>query len=290
MPSFSLEIQKPPESLNISTVVPTVPDSARGRGGNTKTSAKNKKKQISPAKHWIFTYNNPPEDFIQLIAVVPGINKYVFQKEVGEECGTPHFQGYVEFTNKVRPLSVFDWTQSISWRKCKKPIDAIKYCQKVETRVAGPWLKNIKPWKPLQDEFIFKDWQKDLVSLLEGEPDKRKIFWYFDLIGGKGKSEIAKWLAINKGAIILGGKGADMKDAIARMPEYPEIIIIDVPRCSLDFVSYQGIEEVKNGCFFSGKYESKMVLGRIPHVIIFANERPKEDKLSADRWEIRELT
>jgi len=289
MPLIDLEIRKPPEAPIVPPVVPVVPGSAEGNIISSARKDEKKKGQISPCIHWVFTYNNPDDNFIDLLRVVPEINKFVVQKEVGKESGIPHYQGYVAFKKKVRPCSVVDWTSKIWWEKCKDINKAIEYCQKADTRVAGPFFKNIKPWRPLQDEFIFKDWQKNLIAMLDEEPHKRKIFWYYDLIGGKGKSEIAKWLAIHKEAIIMGGKGADMKDAIARMPSYPEIIIIDVPRCSTEFVSYQGLEEVKNGCFFSGKYESKMVVGRIPHVVVFANEEPKREKLSIDRWEVIEL-
>lgn len=283
------ENEKAPKVPETSVVVPVVPKSSTTKEGNSIPLVAGKKKQISPAKHWVFTYNNPPDDFLDLLNVVPGIAKFVIQKEKGEITGTVHLQGYIEFKEKIRPCSVINWTSNIHWETCKCIPKAIAYCQKPETRIEGPWFKGIKALRPAQKPFEFKEWQKNLLTLLDGEPDHRKIYWFYDEIGGKGKSEIAKWLAINKGAIILGGKGADMKDAIARMPEFPEIIIIDVPRCSTEYVSYQGLEEVKNGCFFSGKYESKMIVGPVPHVIVFANEEPKKDKLSADRWEVIEL-
>lgn len=66
--------------------------------------------------------------------------------------------------------------------------------------------------------------------------------------------------------------------------------MIDIPRSvDIDFLSYTGIEEIKNGCFFCGKYESDMVIMPIPHIIIFSNEEPNVDKLSADRWDIKNI-
>ena len=36
------------------------------------------------------------------------------------------------------------------------------------------------------------------------------------------------------------------------------IVIWDVPRYSLDYINYAAMEEVKNGCFASTKYESEI--------------------------------
>jgi len=46
------------------------------------------------------------------------------------------------------------------------------------------------------------------------------------------------------------------------------------------------LESIKNGLFFSGKYESTQVVMNSPHLIIFANEPPDKSKMSADRWHI----
>lgn len=54
---------------------------------------------------WCFTYNNPtvlPATLIQLLLLLPAFRAVCFQAEIGEECGTPHFQGYIEFSRQVR--------------------------------------------------------------------------------------------------------------------------------------------------------------------------------------------
>ena len=104
----------------------------------------NKGKRLSNAMHWVFTYNNPPDDFIQLLHVVHEIKAFVVQKEVGQ-CGTPHLQGYIEFKRRVRAPAVIDWTSKIYWQVCKSIPKAIAYCQKNDTRVAGPWFKGLTP-------------------------------------------------------------------------------------------------------------------------------------------------
>ena len=111
---------------------------------NTTDSDKTPKKRLATAAHWVFTYNHPPDDFIQLLHVVPEIKCFVVQKEKGI-CGTPHLQGYVEFKRRVRAPAVIDWTSKIYWEICKSIPKAIAYCQKNETRVARPWFKGITP-------------------------------------------------------------------------------------------------------------------------------------------------
>lgn len=91
--------------------------------------------------------------------------------------------------------------------------------------------------------------------------------------------------------MVVSGKGSDMKNGIIQYKEkngcLPKIILINVPRTSIDFVSFTGIEEIKDMFFFSGKYEGGMVCGPSPHVYIFANNRPDTNKMSADRWNIQ---
>ena len=68
--------------------------------------------------------------------------------------------------------------------------------------------------------------------------------------------------------------------------DYPPLIIIDVPRDSKK-ISYRGIEQIKNACFYSSKYECEMVVGNCPTVVIFSNFKPDEEKMSKDRWDIK---
>lgn len=68
-----------------------------------------------------------------------------------------------------------------------------------------------------------------------------------------------------------------------------ELVVIDIPRCNENKVSYQAIEDLKNGMLFSTKYESAMCVFDAPHVLVFANFPPERAKLSADRWDVRHV-
>lgn len=278
--------------------VPRVPHSSRGEG-NTR--------QISPAKHWCFTLNNyTSSDIVSLKEkfdneIVPKFqsstgwaHKYIFQEETGEN-GTPHLQGYVAFRNKLRPISVVG-DRRIHWEKCKHPVASIRYCCKSDTRTGEIYSKGInldrfkKFWLDRKD---FLPWQASVWEILQVPSDYRTIHWIYESVGNTGKSSISKAIVCELNALILAGKGADMKYGIVSYFEkkgvYPDIIIIDIPRSNLEYVSYCGIEEIKNGCFFSGKYESGMCVFPNPKIVCFANEPPKWHKVSRDRWKCYEI-
>lgn len=137
-------------------------------------------------------------------------------------------------------------------------------------------------------------YQETIVQILEQEPHPRKVYWYWETEGATGKSALCKWICSKMNCLILSNKASDMKNGVLQYRErtgtYPDIIIIDIPRSvDLQYLSYTGIEEVKNGCFYSGKYEGGMCLFNPPHMIVFSNELPTLCKLSMDRWSIHKI-
>jgi len=257
--------------------------------GNTNSSSG---KRVHSSKKWCFTFNNYTKDDIEhLLSCFKGSAKYIFQEETGES-GTKHLQGSVEFDNKCRPTEKIKFTSKIHWEKCKDWNASVKYCSKEDTRT-GEIYTNIKFPKPIKVIKDLYDWQKDIVKIIEEEPDDRHIYWIWEDIGNTGKSSFAKYLVVMHDAIILSGKGNDCKYGIVKHYEnngvYPDIIIYDIPRTNIDYVSYESLESIKNGLFFSGKYESGQVVMNPPHIICFANSEPDLSKMSADRWKVINL-
>lgn len=160
-----------------------------------------------------------------------------------------------------------------------------KYFEKYEKELKGEAAYN---------EFLkdtpteLREWQKDAVDDLESQND-RMVDWYVDLIGGKGKTSLAKWLMVHKNAFYCrGGKIAD----IAYAYNYEEIVIFDFTRESKEFINYSVIESMKDGLLWSPKYESKMMKFSSRKVIVFSNFEPHvdvegmEDKISKNRLNI----
>ncbi len=135
-------------------------------------------------------------------------------------------------------------------------------------------------------EPMFRPWQAGLMEKLSNEPDPRKIHWYVDPVGNNGKSFMTRYLVRNKGAIMLIGKRADIYHAY----EGQSIVVFDYTRAQQDQVDYTAIESLKNALVFSSKYESKMKVFEVPHVIVFSNWEPDVTKLSVDRWDISRLS
>lgn len=140
-----------------------------------------------------------------------------------------------------------------------------------------------------------KPWQTQIHNKVVNTPSFRDILWVWQPVGNTGKTYLAKYLHYFHGAIITGGKSADMKHAIARWRQitghYPVIIIFDLARSDrLSEDSYRTIEQIKNAIFFSGKYESGMVAAvNPPHIVLFANHPPDRSMMSLDRWDVRTI-
>lgn len=263
-------------------------------GGNTNSPSLTCKKQISPAKKWAFTYNNYTDSEYSSIVTVLGdkCDVAIVGREIAES-GTPHIQGYCEFKVKCRPKSVkFEGKAlGIHWEKAKgSRIQNVTYCSKSDKKA---WCKGCKIKKTLKliKEEQFYQWQKDIVKVINGEPDDRQVMWYWSHKGKIGKTAFGKWLCHYKGAYCLNGKGSDVRNGIVEYwkaeGDTPELIVYPIPRChGSEYVSYEALENIKDMFFYSGKYEGGMVIGNSPHLIVFANSPPHEEKLSEDRWKI----
>lgn len=255
--------------------------------GNTKHP-----QQVAPAVHWCFTLNNwtePEKDDILLVCSNSS-KKYIFQGEVGEQ-GTPHLQGYIQFNKKVRPKGLFS-IDRIHWEKARNIEASIAYCKKEDSATGLLWT-NIHFPKPLKIIETLRPWQAYIDKIIQGEPDDRSIYWFWEEKGNIGKSAFCKYVCSKYNAICLSGKGSDCKYGIVKYNEtkgyYPEIIIFDIPRSNIEYISFEALESIKNGLFYCGKYESQQVIMNSPHIICFANSTPDRSKMSEDRWKIKKL-
>lgn len=94
----------------------------------------------SCAKNWVFTLNNPTENFeAELIESMESLEDYQFvagQREIAPETGTEHFQGMLVLRKKKR----LAWLRrhlldTAHWEVMKgTPAQALAYCTKEESR------------------------------------------------------------------------------------------------------------------------------------------------------------
>lgn len=260
-------------------------------GGNTITPPKLSSKK----RKFCFTLNNWKEEDIKIIVEQWNKDKYIIGKEIGAS-GTPHLQGYIEFKSprsftsikKVIPRAHIEGARGTTK-------DNYIYCSKdgdFQTNIKGIITpKKIKD--PITETMILRPFQAEIVNLIKEEPDTRSIYWYWETEGNVGKTSLCKHLCINYNCLVLNGKQNDMFNAILQWKEakgdYPEIIIIDIPRSTIDYVSFGAIEKIKDGLFYSGKYEGGMVVMNSPHIICMANSEPNTEKMSLDRWQITNI-
>lgn len=259
-------------------------------GGNTISPPVGKIPRVSASKRWCFTYNNYPVHWVAQMAQGLDRCQWIGVPEVGEN-ETPHIQGYVEFPVKVRPAGYKGMPKEIHWEKCKGTrADNVKYCTKdgVEGKQG-----NLKVPRELTFPEMNKAWEKDVLKIIETVPDDRSIYWYYG--GGNiGKTTFTKYLVTKHGAVIVSGKGADVRNAICTYlkdtGEFPELVVFPIPKSfNTDYLSYEALENIKDMLFYSGKYEGGQVCGPCPHLFVFANEPPDESRMMKDRWKIRKI-
>lgn len=223
-------------------------------------------------------------------------DEWVYQVEIGKDAEKPHLQFAVYWKNKRDFSSVRSLFPGAHIEIAKSKVKAFQYCRKKDTRVEGPFSSSDRP--PLKDPLAgcaLRDFQREVLSLLDTQPDTRTIHWFVDPVGNAGKTSLAKHICLNmEGSLYLTGKAADMKYGCFSYVENPKnpvlrVVLVDLVRTTENFFSYQGLEEVKNGIFYNTKYESKMCLYDSPHVVVFSNWLPTMDKLSLDRWNIRTI-
>lgn len=179
---------------------------------------------------------------------------------------------------------------------CLTPQDVLRMAVKPSDAPGLLCMFKHKPRETPEPEPLTEDWQVDLADELEERPKKREIVWYYDALGGTGKTDFALHMLRSGKAILLTNLGGDkdagqlMETALAS-PWDGRVILLDLSRSKEGRDSlYSPLEAYKNGSISNTKYGSAMLNFAVPHVIVFANWLPDMSKLSMDKWRIRRLT
>lgn len=147
-----------------------------------------------------------------------------------------------------------------------------------------------RPTVPFRD-YPLRDWQQHVLDACSLEVDERVINFVIDIEGNSGKSWLCSYIEknIEKSQVLKAGKRDDMayaldEDRLSLSFSEPSVVLIDCPRCYMEHLSYQFLEDLKDGRVFSPKYYSRTKRFCPPHVFVFCNEEPDSKKLSADRF------
>lgn len=271
---------------------------------NSLPQLKNKKFRLN-RKTFGLTYSCPKKlsanpldfDYIKESILKIGKCKYVIAEEKHED-GKLHYHVWVEFHKKIDSKNERFFDLKNVHPKIERLKDEEHWCDYI--RKYDEYITNCKE-DDIPSSFSINidlfDWELKICDIVEKIPNNRDIWNVIGKDGGEGKTTFQKWLCLNyKHCICLSGKASDMKHAIVEYKKcnkcVPRIILINVPRSNIDYVSFTGIEEIKDMFFFSGKYEGGMINDKHPHLIIFSNEMidPDCDKMSKDRWHYMNVT
>lgn len=271
-------------------------------GGNTQNPGlRSKSKQPPSRKNHFFTffYKNDETAPDLWKSMIEELKQFAYKGKVQSELcptsGKPHFQGMIWCRKKHRDTE-FKTMKGAHFEKLFDNADKAEYCSKARTfdgRFREIWGFPIKFIQEIPNMF---DWELEILDMLNNnEPDDRTLHWYWEPDGCRGKTTFQKYIFTHfPDVVVLSGKSADMKNGIIEYYKthckLPKIVLVNVPRSCLKYVSYTGLEEIKDMFFFSGKYEGGMVCDVNPWVLIFANEEPNYKTMSSDRFIVHNLS
>lgn len=271
-------------------------------------SARNKETPMNwRARWWAFTIMNPTDcDVEQMNTLLSESEEFLAQDEICPSTGTPHIQAYVGFkymkpkkfiVNTVPRAASVNPTDSAHYKDycCKldsRPENARQWVKQKEKKKPGPKRQGPKR-DPIMEASGGKlyPWQQEIKDILATTPDWRTVNWYWEPNGEVGKSTFVKHLRMSGNNVIrVGGRYEDIAFMIAEPELEPIGVFIDVPKeMNVNHISYKAIEDLKLGSIVSSKYKSRVYDFDPPHVFVFANQPPPLHKLSADRWNVREI-
>jgi len=273
-----------------------VPNSSEEKGNTQIPFPAPKPKQSPVRKNHFFTYFY--EDSSSLPLIVAELKKFAFKGKVQTECcpttNKRHLQGMIWCKQKHRDTE-FKTLKGAHFECLKDVDDVANYCNKEETHDGIFRVSWGFPEPTFVEEIeVLYDWEKEIINLINSPPDKRSIHWYWEPQGCAGKTTFQKYIFTHyDNTVVLSGKACDMKNGIVTYyntnKSLPKIILINIPRCAMGFVSYRGLEEIKDMFFYSGKYEGGMICGKPPHMMIFANEPPDTTQMSHDRFVVTRI-
>lgn len=264
--------------------------------GNTDSSPViDKRKRI---KIWFFTFNNyldfgqNGQDIYEKLILIS--KKFKFQEEIGKVSKIRHLQGNIEFKSAKRLTELKNIMYHAHWEITRNPNAAFDYCEKEDTCIGNKWSYGF----PEEIEIIneLRPFQKELEELLLLKPSNRGIYWIYDKFGNAGKTQFLKYLHVKYGAIFsYGGKKNDIINLVYNNKDYMlnnkyKIMIYNFPR-DIDnkCISYDSMEQIKDGCISNNKFEAGCFVCNSPHILVFANCLPIEGKMTADKWIIKTI-
>jgi hypothetical protein len=154
---------------------------------------------------------------------------------------------------------------------------------------------NPNNWHPWQKEIYYKIFDQQTDSFQKPHP--RQIISLVDKTGNSGKSSFFKWLFFNHPDSIgrIGyGSASQLRSSAVNLGK-KQLYIVDLARSKSkddrqeDLLSV--LEDLKSGLVTNAMYGSgRTLLMEPPHIIVSSNYVLKYELLSADRWDVYEIS
>lgn len=248
--------------------------------------------------HFTVGIERSPDEMIELLG--RHCKKWVFQKEVGEEAGLPHYQGQVSLKKKIRfdALKKNNWMPGCHW-SVTHSVEDWSYAQKEDTRVEGPWtMEENTPVILTRESKEFSEqvpypWQAKVLEMAETY-DKRNIDVIFNADGNAGKSTLAKFMSETRKAVVIPPvNDASVVMQYAHAFPNKKCYMIDMPRAMRKnklHDLYTAIEMLKGGYMCETRYSAQALWMDNPRIVVFTNTIPNLDYVSRDRWRIWDIS
>lgn len=240
--------------------------------GNTKPG------RCSASRAWTFTWNNPGSMAPQNLGNILGpLGDFGFGVEKAPTTGTTHYQGWIRFKTKCRPMEAAKLPKEVHWEKMKGTIEQnITYCSK-----EGNYITNFIQWKPTGTLNELLPWQTEIMGVKNDETQKNKIH----VVAGKncGKSAFARHLALTDESctVINSTRREDIATCVINTkPEKISTVVIDIPRCDKVTLPWDIIENIHDGLV---TWKGKRHLFNRPHIFILTPTWPEETTIISDK-------
>jgi len=256
-----------------------------------------------------FTWNNPSDEtysFLNNLGKSEGISELIYQLQKGEKRLTPHLQGCISFTSSRYFSAVVKLLKGAHIEKARKILALKNYCMKNESRIGSTFhfkkgkhigKSDLELNKNNYEKLILErdqlySWQEQMYKLFLSNPNDRTIVWLYDKTGENGKSAFCRFLMNEHENHVFSTSGnpADIKSGLKdKVLKHGRggvrVVLWDISRSSRSF-SAMTAEDIKNGYFYSSKYESEGIKMYPPHIFVFSNKYPNKSIFSEDRWRI----
>ena len=137
-----------------------------------------------------------------------------------------------------------------------------------------------------------RPWQESLMNMMI--PSERTVFWIIGSKGNEGKSWFQGYLETFYGysrvvRLELSNTSPNILHALSKRPlSTTDIFLFNDTRATSSLSqNYSILENIKDGSAISSKYNSDIIRFKTPNsVIVFSNNQPDKQRLSADRWRV----